>query len=45
MASSNAWLLHLLLMLIGLDLLTFDCFVIGSYDPKDGGTFSLSWLG
>ncbi len=42
MASSNAWVFHLLLLLIGLDLLTFHCFVVGSYDLEDGEAFSLS---
>jgi len=42
MASSNAWVFHLPLVLIGLDLFTFCCFIVGSYDPKDGATFSLS---
>jgi len=45
MAFSNAWLLHLLLVLIGLDLLTFHYFVVSSCDLENGGTFSLFWLG
>ncbi len=45
MASSNAWLLHLPLMLIGFDLLILHCFVVGSCDLEDGGTFPLFWLG
>ncbi len=35
MAFSNAWVLHLLLVLIGLDLLIICCFVTSSCDPKD----------
>jgi hypothetical protein len=33
------------LVLIGLDLLTSRCFVVGSCDLEDGETFSFSWLG
>jgi hypothetical protein len=43
MASSNASLVHLPLVIRGLHLLTFLCFLASSY-PQDGGTFSLSWL-
>jgi len=42
--SSNVLLVHLLLMIKRLHLLTFFNFLVGSY-PKDGGTFSLFWLG
>ncbi len=45
MASSNAQVFHLLLMMIGLDLLTFRCFIAGSCDLEDGRIFSLSWMG
>jgi hypothetical protein len=44
MAFSNASLVHLALVIRGLHLLTLLCFLVVSY-PKDGGTFSLSWLG
>ncbi len=43
-ASSNVLLVHLLLVIRRLHLLIFFCFFVGSC-PKDGGTFSLSWLG
>jgi hypothetical protein len=42
MASSNA-LVHLPLMIRGLHLLTFFCFLVNSCS-QDGGTFLLSWL-
>jgi hypothetical protein len=44
MASSNASLVHLPLVIRGLHLLTFYNFLVGSCS-KDGGTFSLLWLG
>jgi len=44
MASSNASLVHLPLVIKGLHLLTLLSFLASSY-PKHGGTFSLFWLG
>jgi len=44
MASSNASLVHLPLVIKGIHLLTLLFFLTSSY-PKHGGTFSLSWLG
>ncbi len=41
MASSNVLLVHLPLVIRGLHLLTFFCFLIGPY-LENGGTFSLS---
>jgi hypothetical protein len=43
-ASSNTSLVHLPPVIRGLHLLTILYFLIGSC-PKNGGTFSLSWLG
>jgi hypothetical protein len=43
MASSNVSLVHLPLVIRGLHLLIFFCFLI-DFCPKNGGTFSLSWL-
>jgi hypothetical protein len=44
MASFNASLVHLPLVIKGLHLLTLLSFLVSFY-PKHGGTFSLSWLG